>query len=148
MNKRATLTINDKNYEVEVEDLNASPVRIKVNDTWYEVKIESAEEKPDLGPIVPSKASPVPASVAPKARPAAPAPATPGEKVISAPMPGTIMDISVAPGDALALHQEVCKLEAMKMKNSIKSPFAGTIKSVNVAEGQKVAYGQALITLE
>jgi biotin carboxyl carrier protein len=61
-------------------------------------------------------------------------------------MPGTILDIRVQPGDEVAFQQELCSLEAMKMKNSIRSPRAGRIAEVRVAEGQTVAYGDVLFT--
>ena len=63
-------------------------------------------------------------------------------------MPGTILSVQVSAGDAVAVGQELCVLEAMKMKNSIKSPRDGVISSVGVHEGQNVAHGTLLIEFE
>ena len=63
-------------------------------------------------------------------------------------MPGNILDIAVKPGDKVAARQQLCSLEAMKMKNAIRSPGEGVIASVEVAEGQSVAHGDVLFTFE
>jgi len=44
--------------------------------------------------------------------------------------------------------QEVCVLEAMKMRNSIKAPRQARIAEVKVAPGQTVAFGDILMRLE
>jgi biotin carboxyl carrier protein len=63
-------------------------------------------------------------------------------------MPGTILSIAVGEGDRLQRGQEICVLEAMKMKNSIKSPREGTIAEVMVSAGATVAYGDPLVRFE
>ncbi len=63
-------------------------------------------------------------------------------------MPGTILDIAVKVGETVKYGQQLCALEAMKMKNAIRTPKDGVIASVNVNEGQTVAYGTLLFTLE
>ena len=60
-------------------------------------------------------------------------------------MPGSIVAISVRPGDSIARGDEVCVLEAMKMRNSIRSPRDGEVEEVLVMIGAKVAYGNSLI---
>ncbi len=69
-------------------------------------------------------------------------------KEIKAPMPGTIIQILVAEGDAVAEMQEVAILEAMKMENAIPTTVAGTVKSINVKENDKVATEQVLMVIE
>jgi biotin carboxyl carrier protein len=113
------------------------------------VEIEPLRESPsgltpDLksgGPAVPSPAQ---VSVVPKAV-GAPGPSV---KEVIAPMPGNIMDIRVGVGDHVSYKQELCNLEAMKMKNSIRSPRDGVIAAVKVREGQTVAYGDVLFVFE
>jgi biotin carboxyl carrier protein len=60
-------------------------------------------------------------------------------------MPGVILELSVAVGDAVERGQPIAVLEAMKMKNSIKSPRAGTIAEVCVAVGQAVGHGDPIV---
>jgi biotin carboxyl carrier protein len=64
--------------------------------------------------------------------------------VLTAPMPGVILDIAVKPGDKVAYGGMLCALEAMKMKNAIRANHELVIASVEVQEGQKVAYGDVL----
>jgi len=63
-------------------------------------------------------------------------------------MPGSVLDIAVKPGDRVRFRQQLCSLEAMKMKNAIRSPRDGVIASVEVTPGQTVAHGDALFTFE
>jgi len=57
---------------------------------------------------------------------------------IKAPMPGTIIQILVQEGEAVAEMQEVAILEAMKMENAIPTTIAGTVKSISIKENDKV----------
>lgn len=52
-----------------------------------------------------------------------------GRSVIS-PMPGSIVSVSVEPGQKVSEGQELIVIEAMKMQNIIKSEREGIIKSV------------------
>jgi biotin carboxyl carrier protein len=70
-----------------------------------------------------------------------------GSVTVSAPMPGTILDIAVQLGTSVSQGDILCNLEAMKMKSPIRSPGDGTIAQVLVSEGQNVAFGEALFTL-
>lgn len=110
---------------------------ITVNGTAYEVDVE------EIGAAA-SAAAPAAAPAAPVAAPAA-APA--GGTVIACPMPGTIIDIKVAVGDAVAEGQILVVFEAMKMENEIVAPCAGTVASINVMKGDSVDSGAVLLSL-
>ena len=69
-------------------------------------------------------------------------------KEIKAPMPGTIIEILVQEGEAVAEMQEVAVLEAMKMENAIPTTVAGTVKSISVQVNDKVATEQVLMVIE
>ena len=68
-----------------------------------------------------------------------------GGNSLSAPLPGTIVELFVKPGDTVAAGQVMLVIEAMKMKNSIRSTRGGTIEKVLVSQGQSVAHKQALV---
>jgi acetyl-CoA carboxylase biotin carboxyl carrier protein len=67
---------------------------------------------------------------------------------ILSPMPGTIIDVLVEPGDAVEEGQELVILEAMKMENPIVATVDGTVKEVNVAVDDKVATSQVMVVIE
>ena len=94
--------------------------------------------------------APKPAPAAPKPV-AAPAPAAPkpaaGANVVTAPLPGTITQITVKVGDQIKAGDQVLLMEAMKMENSITAESAGTVKAILVEAGNQVQSGQALVEL-
>ncbi len=145
--RKLKLTVNGKSYTVEVGSLAERPVTVTVNGQPYVVEISGTEVTSLAVPAMPETvARTVPAAPPPPA-PTAPA-AGAGANAITAPMPGLIVDVYVKAGDQVNPGQEVCSLEAMKMKNAIRSPRAGVVASVAVHEGQKVAYGEILVTFE
>ncbi|MBE6807482.1 MAG: acetyl-CoA carboxylase biotin carboxyl carrier protein subunit [Ruminococcaceae bacterium] len=106
---------------------------ITVNGTAYEVDVE------EIG----AAAAPAPAATPAAAPVAAPAGAT----TITCPMPGTIIDIKVNAGDAVAEGQLLVVFEAMKMENEIVAPCAGTVAAVHVNKGDSVDTGAVLLSL-
>jgi biotin carboxyl carrier protein len=67
---------------------------------------------------------------------------------IKAPMPGLILEISVAVGQEVKENDPLLILEAMKMENSILSPRDGVIKSITMTKGAAVEKGALLIEFE
>jgi len=66
---------------------------------------------------------------------------------IAAPMPGRVIRVAVAPGEAVAPNQLLVVLEAMKMEHRIEASLAATVRAVLVREGQIVAGGAPLVEL-
>jgi pyruvate carboxylase subunit B len=64
---------------------------------------------------------------------------------LTAPLPGTVVEVFVKAGDKVETGQVVLVIEAMKMKNSIRSVFSGTVSEVLVSAGQSVAHKQGLV---
>jgi acetyl/propionyl-CoA carboxylase alpha subunit len=67
---------------------------------------------------------------------------------ITAPMPGTVIRVVVAPGDRVEARQTLAVLEAMKMETPLVSPYDAVVRAVHVAEGDRVAGGAVLVELE
>ena len=116
------ITINGKEYEMDVELMDGSAPAVKA----------------------PAKAS-KPAA-APAASKAAPSAAPAGATV--SPMPGTILKVNVKEGDTVKAGDSVVILEAMKMENEITAPASGTIGSLNLTEGSTVAGGDLLFDVK
>jgi acetyl/propionyl-CoA carboxylase alpha subunit len=67
---------------------------------------------------------------------------------LAAPMPGTVVRVLVAEGDAVEPRQPLVVLEAMKMETPIVSPYEATVRAVHVAEGDRVTGGAVLVELD
>jgi biotin carboxyl carrier protein len=63
-------------------------------------------------------------------------------------IPGRVLSVDVAEGDAVEAGQRVLVVEAMKMQNELRSPRAGTIRGLAVGSGQTVELGDVLLVVE
>ena len=120
------VTLNGKNYEVEVTESDA--VLLNVTD--------AAPVAPVAAPVAAPAAAPV----------ATAAPSASGTNVPS-PMPGTILSVNVAAGQAVKTGDVLLVLEAMKMENDIVAPCDGTVKQVLVSKGSTVNTDDVLVVI-
>ena len=74
--------------------------------------------------------------------------ASSGRRSIVSPMPGRIVKVLVKAGDAVAAHQGLVVVEAMKMENELRAPHAGRVTDVKVVDGMSVEANAVLVTLE
>jgi propionyl-CoA carboxylase alpha chain len=61
-----------------------------------------------------------------------------------APMPGTVVKVLAAAGEAVTAGQPVLVLEAMKMQHTVSAPAAGLLTRLDAAPGAQVAAGEVL----
>ena len=120
------ITVDGKTYEMDVELIGANGAAVQ--------------------PAVKAEAKPVVST--PVAAPAASKPAAVSSGSVIAPMPGTILKVLKAEGDAVKAGDVVLVLEAMKMENEITAPADGTIASLNLAAGNTVAGGDLLFEVK
>jgi acetyl-CoA carboxylase biotin carboxyl carrier protein len=66
---------------------------------------------------------------------------------IEAPMAGTVKEVLVQPGDAVAKDQELLIIESMKMEIPVESPGGGRVTEVLVGATQQVDEGQVLLRI-
>ena len=142
--KKFKFTISGKPYEVEIQNIEGNNAEVNVNGTVYQVEMEE-----QAAPVVTPMARP--AQQAPKAAPAskpAPQPVAGGKgHKMSAPLPGTIMQIFVKQGDVVRKGDKLLMYEAMKMENNLLSEVDGTISAINCREGDNVLQGDVLIVI-
>jgi glutaconyl-CoA/methylmalonyl-CoA decarboxylase subunit gamma len=138
--------IDEQMFEVEINDLAARPIVALVDGQCFEVWPEE-----DTAPAPAPEAKAPVERLAPAPRPIVQAPpaALAGNvdkmKAVVAPIPGVILTVAVCAGATVKAGQELCVLEAMKMKNAIRSTRAGKIANVYISEGDHVAHGQVLV---
>lgn len=70
------------------------------------------------------------------------------DREVHAPMPGLVLRVLVAPGDAVEAGQGVVVLEAMKMENELTAPAAGTVAAVHAAPGDAVGKNDLLVEVD
>ena len=121
-----TVTINDKQYEVEVEKGKANLLKTTA--------VVAAPAEPAAAPAAPAAAAPAATAAA-------------GTTPVVAPMPGTILKINVQVGQAVKEGDLVCVLEAMKMENEIYAPCAGKIAQVLTSKGASVQTDDVLVSI-
>ena len=123
--KKFIITVNDKKYEVEVEEVK---------------KVKSSvltSSNSSNGNVVNNKVT----------LPGIPEVKSTSSAKINAPMPGSILRVNVNKGDSVTKGQSLLILEAMKMENEIKSPVDGKISFIKVAQGDCVNLGQTLLEI-
>lgn len=149
--------INGHDYQVDVNSVEGGIADVTVNGTDYKVELADAVPAPAQQAVRPAPQTVSTGAPAVTPQATAPAPqaaqtATPtvpqgkGE-VVTAPLPGVILDIKVKVGDAVKAGQTVAVLEAMKMENEIASTASGTVTAVNAGKGDSVLEGAAIITI-
>lgn len=134
------IKIADTTYEVEVEDVHARPIIAYVDGERFEVH-------PDIGKRLDASKEPRESKVSEMLQPIPSQPST-NVNELTAPLPGTVVEVFVRNGDEIETGHVVMIIEAMKMKNSIRSTRSGKITEVLATVGQTVAYKQALVRFE
>ncbi|MBP7692736.1 MAG: acetyl-CoA carboxylase biotin carboxyl carrier protein subunit [Anaerolineales bacterium] len=133
--------IGERTFVVEVGDLAARPIRATIDGETFEVWPAPAAEPAATNREADQRLKTQGAAPAAPPRPAESA----GPEAVLAPIPGVIISVAVRAGDTVTVGQELCVLEAMKMKSPIRAPRAGTLAAVRISAGQQVKHREALV---
>ena len=142
--KEFTFKINGAEYKCAVEEIEAGLTNVTVNGKTYQVETEKPVA-PAPKPAAP-KAAPV-AAPAPAAEPKAAAPVAADGVKVKSPLPGSVIKVVVAEGQAVKKGDTLLVLESMKMENPIMAEQDGTVKQIVVAAGQNVMQDDVLLVL-
>ena len=141
-NTEFSIVIDGQTYHVKIKELAGGELEVELDGSIHKVSMAEVTGQDNLSQMLStSKIAPAPAAPIPPARRTT----VGGENHLAAPMPGDIVEILVKPGDQVCVGQELCVLEAMKMKNILRSPRDGVVASIEVTLGQSVKYGDVLV---
>ena len=124
-NTKAHITVNNEDFEVEVEGLIVNPTRMSIGTT----------------------PKPIPKLItvnAPVAKPKA----TPSNHEVKPPLPGVILEICVEEGETIKKGQVLYVLEAMKMENNIESDFDGIVEKIFRTKGESVLENDVVLNIK
>ncbi len=122
-----SLLVNNESFEALVEGQNGN-WRVLLMGDLYEVQV--ADERDQM--IRARSTLSVPAA---------------GELAIKAPLPGLIVEVPVAAGQAVTKGDKLVILESMKMENELRAPRDGKVERINVRAGESVEQGQTLVVI-
>lgn len=121
--------VNDRWYTVEVADLDPDSDSVNVLVDGDEVVVEMSLAQELIGTAAIESVRP----------------ATASSYICRAPLPGSIIAVSVQVGDHIEAGAQICVLEAMKMHQNLRSEQTGTVTAIHVTQGQHVAGGDPLV---
>lgn len=136
--KEYKLKINGNEYAVTVNDIDDTFAEVEVNGIPFKVEIDRPAKKQVVAK--PNKPAQVNATVA---KPVA----SGSETVVSSPLPGVILEVTVKEGEEVKRGQKLMVLEAMKMENVIEASTDGKIVSIKANKGDSVLEGAPLIII-
>ena len=133
------VTINDKNYEVEVEKGQATILKT--------TQAEPVVTQAAAAPVSAQSAAPAAAAVSPAPAATVSSPGSVSGEAVKAPMPGTILSIKVSRGTSVKKGDTLIILEAMKWR--MKSVhLRQVVTEIYTATGASVSAGDVLLAIE
>jgi len=152
MKKKFKVTINNKTYEVEVEDIGTelsisedarTEISRRVEDDTNIKSLEKRKKKEAKKrkekEVFSKEVNQLSEEMA----------STSGsEKEVKAPLPGIIIDVFVSEGQKINVGDTLVVIEAMKMENEIPSEYSGTVEKIFVKKGDNVEGDQILMLIK
>lgn len=138
--KSFQFTIDGRKYDTTVNEIDGGMAEVTVNGTVFHVGIDQMKNATSIKPAAP-RAAAAPAA-APKVAQAA------GTTIVKSPLPGSIVKVVAAAGQAVKRGDLLLTMESMKMENQVLSEVEGTVKAVLVQPGQNVMQDDKLVEIE
>lgn len=140
--KEYKYTINGNDYTVEIDSVGKETAKVIVNGVRYTVDIAQPKEEA-IEPVLAHERHE--RKVTEKKREVEQAQK---RKIVSSPLPGVILSITVGVGDYVKRGQKVAVLEAMKMENDIEADRDGKVSAVYVKKDDSILQGAPIISID
>lgn len=147
--ERVIARVDDREYELEASQPEPNVYLLKHNGRVHEFYVSPS--KPGSPQIVSSRRNDIEISLIDQKRlrgSGGAGGAAEGVAEIKTMMPGKVVRLIAAVGDAVEKGDAVLVVEAMKMQNDLKAPKAGVVKEIRVQEGTTVSAGDVLAVVE
>lgn len=135
-------TIDGKEYNVEIGEVNDTIANITVNGEAFTVEMEKKAEpekkKPVLGQPKAEQTEQETTSAA----------NINANNALKAPLPGVVTEIKVNVGDEVSAGDTLVVLEAMKMANNLEAEKSGKVTAICVKVGENVMEDTPLVVVE
>lgn len=139
--KKYKFTIRGTDYDVHLKDIEDNIAELDVNGTIYEVEIHGDVKTSKTPKLIRKPVEKMPGEGQIKKN------VSTGKHKVTAPLPGTILKISVSIGDTVAEGQNIMVMEAMKMENQIQTGKGGEVTAIKVNVGDSVLQDDVLIEI-
>lgn len=117
---------------------------IEINNEVYRVSVKELEADADMST---SQTATEPQAIQTSTEPSAQSASTGESSEVKAPMAGTILKVSVTPGQTVSQGDTLVILEAMKMENEVVAPKDGVVGEIFVSANERVESDQVLLTI-
>ena len=140
------ITINGAEYEVHIRKVEDTKAFLTVNNEDFEVEVEGLIVNPTRMSIH-TAPKPVPKPITVNTSVVKPKP-TKSNHEVKPPLPGVILDICVKEGDKIKKGQVLYVLEAMKMENHIESDLDGIVEKIHRTVGESLLESDVIFTIK
>jgi biotin carboxyl carrier protein len=137
------IKINGIEYEVHIRKVEDKKAFLTVNNEDFEVEVDGLIVNPASSSSKSTLQKPIQA-IMPVVKPTSPK----FNSEVRPPLPGVILDICVNEGDTVKKGQVLYVLEAMKMENNIESDFDGVVEKICRAKGEPVLENDVILVIK
>lgn len=140
MLKKFRITIDGETFEVSVEEIEDKPLKIEnIREIKENIPVTKEPVETKINHTPKTLEKPQEKEAVTESR---------GTKIVTAPLPGKVLKVNVAPGSKIKKGDVLMTIEAMKMENEILASMNGTINRVFVETGKNVETKEKLLEFE
>ena len=137
-----SVSTRDRTWTVHPIAAEAGVLRLEIDDLVHEAAVRIGPHRVDVAHRGNTHLFERPDAFGPGAHHAV------SDGTVSAPMPGTVLNVAVSVGQDVAEGETLGVMEAMKMELALKAPLPGRVAEVGAKAGDQVALGATLFVVQ